>query len=208
MASAPTESRRPAPLWRYAAPARWLHWGSAILMLAVVILGWIMESLPDEAASRGTVLMLHKSVGLTILAVTAIRLIWRARHPPPPSGRWGAWEAAAAALSHWLLYLVLLAMPASGYLMSAGHARRIPFFGLVDIPLLVPADETVYSIGHTVHILGQWAVYGLVLLHVAATVWHIAIRRDGTLDRMLPEQTADAGLYPTRSSPNTSATSS
>jgi cytochrome b561 len=174
---------------RYTATAQWLHWISAALMLAVLILAWVMESLPNGDASRATIVMLHKSVGLTILALTAARLVWRAIHPPPPAMRWAAWEAAAATASHWLLYLVLLAMPFSGYLMSAGRGRAIPYFGLFEVPLLTPATDAIWRIGSTVHSVGQWALYALVALHIAATVWHVAIRRDGTLDRMLPEQT-------------------
>lgn len=174
---------------RYTATAQWLHWVSAALMLAVLVLAWVMESLPNGDAARATIVMLHKSVGLTILALTAARLVWRAIHPPPPAARWAAWEAAAATASHWLLYLVLLAMPISGYLMSAGRGRAIPYFGLFDVPLLAPATDAIWRIGSTVHVVGQWALYALVALHVAAAVWHVAVRRDGTLDRMLPEQT-------------------
>ncbi|MGO1075936.1 cytochrome b [Inquilinus sp. CA228] len=174
---------------RYTTPAQWLHWVSAALMLAVLVLAWVMESLPNGDASRATVVMLHKSVGLTILGLTAVRLVWRAIHPPPPTARWAAWESMAATASHWLLYLVLLAMPLSGYLMSAGRGRAIPYFGLFEVPLLTPATDAIWRIGSTVHWAGQWALYALVALHIAAAVWHVAVRRDGTLDRMLPEQT-------------------
>ena len=179
----------PGTTVRYTAAAQWLHWISAALMAAVLVLAWVMESLPNGDASRATALMLHKSVGLTILALTAARLVWRAIHPPPPATRWAAWESAAAIASHWLLYVALLAMPLSGYLMSAGHGRAIPYFGLFEVPLLTPATEAIWQIGSTAHAIGQWAIYGLVALHIAAAVWHVAIRRDGTLDRMLPEQT-------------------
>ncbi|OWJ67609.1 cytochrome b [Inquilinus limosus] len=174
---------------RYTAMAQWLHWVSAALMLAVLVLAWVMESLPNGDASRPTMVMLHKSVGLTILGLTAVRLIWRAIHPPPAVARWAAWEAVAAKASHWLLYLLLLAMPLSGYLMSAGRGRAIPYFGLFEVPLLTPATDAIWRIGATVHAVGHWALYALVALHIAAAVWHVAIRRDGTLDRMLPEQT-------------------
>jgi len=174
---------------RYTALAQWLHWVSAALMLAVLVLAWVMESLPNGDASRPTMVMLHKSVGMTILALTAARLVWRAIHPPPAAAHWATWESMAAKVSHWLLYLVMLAMPLSGYLMSAGRGRAIPYFGLFDVPLLAPATDAIWRIGATVHAVGHWALYGLVALHIAAAVWHVAIRRDGTLDRMLPEQT-------------------
>ncbi len=126
---------------RYTASAQGLHWVSAALMLAVLVLAWVMESPPNGDASRATVVMLHKSVGLTILALTAARLVWRAIHPPPPAVRWAAWEAAAATASHWLLYLVLLAMPISGYSDVRRPRARHPVFRPVRGAAADPGDR-------------------------------------------------------------------
>ncbi|MBV9076776.1 MAG: cytochrome b/b6 domain-containing protein, partial [Methylobacteriaceae bacterium] len=122
-----------------------------------------------------------------ILALVAVRIVWRQFHPPPPEPplpRGLAWLARA---NHWLLYAVFVLMPVSGYLLSAEGDYPVRLYFLLEIPPL-PRSETVTAIGRTVHLTGQWAVYALVVLHVAATVWHVAIRRDGTLARMLPRQ--------------------
>jgi cytochrome b561 len=146
---------------RYTAAAQGLHWISALLMLAI----------------------------LPILALSVLRVIWRASHAPPalPSSMARA-ESVLATASHWALYIVLFAMPISGYLISAAGGHPVRYFGLFDVPTVVPADPQLARAGLEVHLLGQWAVYALIVLHIAATAFHVVVRRDGVLDRMLPEQ--------------------
>jgi len=98
----------------------------------------------------------------------------------------------AAFGSHWLLYLVLVGMPVSGYLLSAAAGHTVSYFGLFTLPGL-PRDEALAHGAEWLHVaVGQWAVYALVLLHLLGTAWHVAVRRDGVLERMLPEQDAAA----------------
>ena len=105
---------------RYTATAQALHWVVAVLMFVVVPLAWVMVNLPRTAPWREELYTLHKSIGLTILALVAVRLAWRATHPAPAlPGRMARWEQAGAFASHWLLYLILVGMPVSGYLLSA-----------------------------------------------------------------------------------------
>jgi cytochrome b561 len=84
------------------------------------------------------------------------------------------------------LYAVLLVMPVTGYLM-AGNGQDVPFFRVIALPGFAH-NEPLGLFADTVHVWCQFAVYGLIVLHVAATVWHVAVRRDGLLDRMLPPQ--------------------
>ena len=172
---------------RYNPTAQALHWITALLMFIVVPLAWVMVALPDDAPWGNTFFMLHKSFGLTILAIVAFRLVWRARHPAPPSpSTLAQWERAAARASHWLLYLILVGMPVSGYVMSAASGHAGTLFGLVPLPSL-PHSKPVSSAAHWVHVaIGQWVVYALVVLHLLATVWHVVVRRDAVLGRMLP----------------------
>ena len=175
---------------RYNATAQALHWVTALLMFIAIPLAWVMVSLPHGAPRRELFYSLHKSVGLTVLALVAFRLAWRASHPPPPSpSSLARWERAAGRVSHWLLYLILVGMPASGYVMSAAGGHRVTYFGLFTVPGL-PHNEAVAGIGYWLHVVtGQWAVYALIALHLLATVWHVAIRRDAVLSRMLPPET-------------------
>ncbi len=181
----------PAAGTRYTGTAQALQWLVAALMFTVLPLAWVMVSMADTAPSKGLLYTLHKSVGLTILALAAVRLAWRAAHPAPVLRHVARWEAAGAFASHWLLYLILLAMPVSGYLLSAAGGHPVSYFGLFTVPGL-PKNEVVAKAALAVHLATQWAVYGLVALHLAATAWHVVVRHDGALGRMLPAQDEQA----------------
>jgi cytochrome b561 len=162
-----------------------------------------MVNMPRTAANRELIYTLHKSLGLTVLALVAVRLILRAIHPAPQlPGGLARWERASAVLSHWLLYLIMLGMPVSGYLFSAWGGHPVTYFGLFTLPGLVKND-TLQHFAFWAHVaIGQWLTYAVIVLHIAATGWHVAVRRDGVLFRMLPEQTATtdiaAGVHNTR----------
>jgi len=177
------------PGGRYSLTAQALHWLTAALMFTVLPVAWVMVSLPEAAHSRGVLFTIHKSVGLSVLALVAIRLAWRVRHPAPPLEKGlAAWEKRLAFASHWILYAILVGMPLSGYLLDAAGGYPISYFGLFSVPIL-PKSPTVANAATWMHVVvGQWLVYALVTLHLAASVWHVAVRRDGVLNRMLPEQ--------------------
>ena len=178
-----------APSKRYTATAQALHWVVAALMFTVVPLAWVMVNMPRTAPSREWLYTLHKSVGITILMLVAVRLAWRAWHPAPPlPGRMAVWERRMAHASHWLLYAILIGMPVSGYVLSATGTSGVPYFDLFKLPAL-PRDPAVNEAARWLHAaIGQWLVYALIVLHLLATAWHAVVRRDGVLDRMLPEQ--------------------
>ena len=120
---------------RHTATAQSLHWITAILMFAILPLAWVMVNMPRTAPSREWVYMRHKSLGLTVLALVAFRLAWRASHPAPAlPAHLAHWEALAARLSRWLLYLVMIGMPVSGYLFSAFRGHGTAYFSLFAIP--------------------------------------------------------------------------
>ena len=172
---------------RYNGPAQAMHWLTAALMLAVLPLAWVGTSLAREAPNKGAYFVLHKSVGLTILALAVARLIWRMIRPVPSEAGIPAGLALIARASHWLLYAALMIMPLSGYLMSAYGGRATPYFWLFSVPGF-EKNADLHDVFERVHLLGQWALYALVLLHAAGALWHLVIRRDGVFDRMMPEQ--------------------
>lgn len=173
---------------RYTSLAQVSHWAAAVLMLAAVVLVWVFMAMPAEQAGRFAYITLHKSIGQTIFFLTLFRLIWRSFRPAPPmGGRIMAWEAFVARTNHWLLYVIMILMPLTGYVLATVAARPSPYFWLFYWP--EPAVSTVVAhVALRAHLVGQYLVYAMVGLHVAAVVWHVAVRRDGTLERMLPAQ--------------------
>jgi cytochrome b561 len=173
----------------YTLAAQALHWITAALMFTLLPLAWVMVNMPRTAANRELIYTLHKSLGLTVLALVAARLFWRAIHPAPPlPGSLARWERTSAMFSHWMLFLIMIGMPLSGYLFSAWGGHAVTYFGLFTLPGLAKND-TLQHVASWAHVaIGQWLTYALVLLHIGATGWHVAVRRDGVLLRMLPEQ--------------------
>lgn len=187
------------PRRRYSGGARWFHWLTALLMFTVIPLGWIFAAFKTKPGAPDTFVApfpgtpaayatAHFTVGLSILAVVALRIIYRALNTPPPyPRRMATFEKGLATLTHWLLYGVLLVMPISGYVMSSGDKAAIRFLGLVDVPKL-PIDTAQNHIAAVIHVYVQFVVYGLIILHVAGIAWHLFVRRDNILGRMLPAQ--------------------
>jgi cytochrome b561 len=171
---------------RYTLTAQALHWLTVLLILMILPVGWVMMSLPT-GPQQTWMLVLHRSLGVTIFAVVVVRLAWRSTHPAPPSPS-GAPRVTEliSQVTHWLLYALLLFMPVTGYLQSA-DGRPMSYLGLFNLPKL-PKDKALGDAANVLHHLGQWGLYTLVGLHVGATVWHVAIRRDGLLNRMIPPQ--------------------
>ena len=171
---------------RYTLTAQALHWLTVFLILMILPVAWVMMSLPT-GPQQTWMMVLHRSLGVTIFAVVLVRLAWRSTHPAPPSPS-GAPRVTEliSEVTHWLLYALLLFMPVTGYLQSA-DGRPVSYLGLFNLPPL-PKDKALGDVANVLHLLGQWGLYTLVGLHVGATVWHVAIRRDGLLNRMLPPQ--------------------
>ena len=184
---------------RYNVGARWFHWVTTLLIFAIVPLGWIFaefKTMKDnknlfEAPIPGSpadYASLHKTLGLLVLAIVAARIVYRlVNRPPPLPGRLPAVEKGLAHATHWLLYLVLLVMPISGYIMSSAGSYPIRIFWLFDFPKL-PIPKEQGKIAASIHIYVQFVVYALVILHVAGVAVSLFLRRDNILGRMLPRQ--------------------
>ncbi len=181
MTAIPLPARAPTT---FPVAMRAIHWASAGLMLLVLVLAWIS---PEGETTEGSIVMLHKAFGITLLALTAARLALRnmSRIPPEDTGVPHI-EALAARVSLWLLYGILFAMPLSGYLSEAARGRGVDMFGLFTVPALLPASAMLHDAAWTLHSAGQLAVYAVVGLHAAASLYHLVVRRDGVMARMWP----------------------
>jgi cytochrome b561 len=177
----------PIEIESYGPVAQIVHWAVAALAFVVVGLGWVMLTAPRGGDSRELLLSLHRSAGLLILALMVFRIVWRLTHPPPPfPPGFPRIEAAAAYADHALLYVLFLVMPLTGLLNAAAAGHPVNFFGLFAIPPFLPQDARLSQLAVAIHLAGQFAVYALVAIHVAAALMHRFVRRNRILDRMLP----------------------
>jgi cytochrome b561 len=163
-----------------------LHWTIAALVLLVQVpAGLIMDAVgPGTVQNAGY--NIHKTTGIVIFLLAIIRLGWRWSQPVPllPADL-PAWQAKAAATTHVLLYLLLFAMPITGFLYTAMGGFPVPFFGLYDLSRLMPVNKPVAEILKATHDNLQYVLYAVVALHVCGALHHHVVRKDGVLRRML-----------------------
>ncbi|WP_250459807.1 cytochrome b [Microbulbifer litoralis] len=165
-----------------------LHWLFVILLICVWGAVELHEFYDREDPMRGWLVRLHFSLGTTVLLLLAVRLFWRARHARPQAAGPG-WQRALSKLTHAALYLVLLAMPASGIAMRQLFGRDTEFFGLFPLPRLLAENPDIGKQLAFMHKEVLWpALLTLVGLHIAAALWHHFVRKDDTLTRMLPQR--------------------
>ena len=183
---------------RWGATSQLLHWTIAGLILSIGAVGLVMGELP-RSPKWFWVYTLHKSLGLTVLALVLVRIAWRlyAGAPPPVEGT-PRWQARLASLTHGAIYVLILAMPLSGWLYdSASGLRPFRWFGLAEVPKLSPPHEALADAMHETHELLFWVLIALVIGHAGAALYHHFVRRDATLARMLPRRWLAGSVVPT-----------
>ena len=190
---------------RYTRTAVFLHWLIGLAILGMLAFGLWMTGLPKDAPKVATFDMfelgiytlhlneavsprtlyfnLHKSIGITLLALILLRIVWRFIHKPPvPLDSWKAWERRLSGLSHKALYVLMIVMPLSGIIMSAYGKYSVKWFGIV---LIEGMDNMeIREIFLLVHEISAWILLGIIVLHVAGALKHWVIDRDDTMRRM------------------------
>lgn len=174
----------PAPL-RYDAVAITAHWLLALLIVLNLSLGLYMHDLP-LSPQRLRLFNWHKWAGITILMLSALRLIWRLRHPPPPDLPMAPWQHIAAHTVHWAMYGLFFAVPLAGWGYSSAAGFPVVWFGVLPLPDWAPVDRTWADALKATHKAAALMLALLVLLHVAAALKHHVVDRDGLLHRMRP----------------------
>jgi cytochrome b561 len=171
---------------RYSRVAMWLHWLIAAMVVANLFLGFFREDFGRPATSW--MMFFHKSLGLTVLALTLVRIGWRLTHRPPPfDAVMKRWEAALARLVHILFYVALLALPLSGWATSSSSGRDSSWFGLFSVGLLpVPRTDEAHDLLEEAHELLALGMIGLILLHVGGALKHHLQGHRHLLGRMAP----------------------
>ena len=160
-----------------------LHWLLALAIVATFALGIYMHELP-VSPRRLTLYNWHKWAGISILALSAIRLLWRLAHRAPPDVAMPAWQARAAHAVHGLLYLLFFAVPLSGWAHSSAADFPVVVFGVLPLPDFVGADKALAETLKGVHKLFTLTLGLLVIAHVLGALKHQLIDRDGLLSRM------------------------
>lgn len=163
-----------------------LHWTIAGLILLVQVPAGLTMDRVGPGLLQNILYDTHKMTGLTVFALAVVRVIWRWANPVPvlPADL-PPWQAAAARWTHGLLYLLIFAMPVSGFLYTALDGFPVPLFYLTNLADLMPVNKPVAAVAKAVHLTLPWVLLAVVLLHVAGALHHHLVRRDGVLRRML-----------------------
>jgi cytochrome b561 len=163
-----------------------LHWIIVLLIINQWIIAERADALPNGLAKL-QVLAWHKSFGITILMLAAIRLVWRLMNPTPDlTAETKPWERVLAKLSHLLLYALIFAMPLTGWMMSSARNFPVSWFKLFQLPdLVAPGEQTFHQMNDLHHLLFKVLV-GVALLHIAGALKHHFYDKNDVLKRMLP----------------------
>jgi cytochrome b561 len=174
------------PDTRYTRTAVALHWLMALLLIGLFGVGIYMSDLP-LSPQKLKIYSWHKWAGITAFLLVAIRLAWRAGHRPPalPAGM-PAWQKTASHALHHLMYLLMVAIPVSGWLMSSAKGFQTVYFGVLPLPNLLSKNKELGELLATVHASLNFTMAALVVAHIGAAVKHHLLDRDDVLARMLP----------------------
>jgi cytochrome b561 len=172
---------------RYTKPAVWMHWLVALLVIAAFALGLTMTGIDGITPTKLEYYSWHKWLGVTVLGLACIRLLWRLAHPAPAyPAHMPAWQQSAAHGLHGLLYLLMFAVPLSGYFYSLAANVPVVYLGILPLPVLIDPDPELKQVLKQVHFVLNMTLLAAVALHVAAALKHHFIDRDGVFKRMLP----------------------
>ena len=161
-----------------------LHWLMALLIIATWIVGILIDDIP-KGPLRVTTISWHKWIGVTIMFLWIVRSLWRITHRPPDiNASMPAWQIKIMNITHIGLYLLMLAIPTTGWLMSSAKGYTVNYFGWFELPDLVEANK---ALGHNlkeVHEFLANSIMVLIALHIAGVIKHQFIDKDGLLSRM------------------------
>jgi len=171
---------------RWGSVAQAFHWLIAALIVAQGAIGLTMVEL-GTTPTKVKVFALHKSIGLTVLALVLLRLAWRLAQRAPREVPMPRWQLAAARTSHFLLYVLILALPFSGWLFNSAANFPLEWFGMFHVPSLTRGlDPVLKAFALRAHVVLFWVLVAVVAVHVFAALWHHFRQRDEVLLRMLP----------------------
>jgi cytochrome b561 len=169
---------------RYTRTAALLHWVIAALIVANLVMGYVCAN--SELAIEDAVMNLHKVSGIAILALSLFRLAWRLSHRPPALAYQSSAQRLAAGVVHTGLYVLMIAVPVTGWLVTSSFPKRHPIsMGMIDIPFLpVTPDLPRAMLMHEAHEVLATTMAIAVIGHVLAAAYHQWVTKDHPFDRM------------------------
>ena len=171
---------------RYARTAVVLHWIVALLIVALIGIGWYMVGIPKKTPDRAFFFNLHKSLGIVTAIFIVMLIVWRVRHAAPPFlAAMPKWERMAAKLNHVLFYGLMILATLTGYLTSSFSAFGPKLFGIA-LPQWGWDDAAVRGNFAAVHRVSALIFAVLIAIHIAAALKHLLVDKDGVFQRMLP----------------------
>lgn len=172
---------------RYTKFAILLHWLIALLIISGFSLGVTMVSIPGITPTKLKYFSWHKWIGVTVLMLACLRLLWRLTHRAPAyPDSMAMWQQRLAGVLHALLYVLMFAVPISGYFYTLAAGVPVVYLGIVPLPVLIDANETLKPVLKQVHFALNMTLLACVAAHVVAALKHVFIDRDGVFRRMLP----------------------
>lgn len=173
---------------RYTRTAIALHWWMALLLTGIFAVGVYMHDLP-LSPWKLEIYAWHKWAGVTAFLFVLVRVVWRMMHRPPPFPPSMSPAARTAAhIGHGLLYLLMIAIPLSGWLMSSAKGFQVVYFGVLPIPDLLDKDKALGDVLQEVHEVLNMLLAVLVVGHAGVAIKHQLIDKDGVMARMLPRR--------------------
>ncbi len=161
-----------------------LHWVTALLIFGLLFLGFYMEGLAPSDY-KYEMYDLHKSFGVIVIALAFLRILWHIiKRKPKHINYHKPWERFLSSSIHLLIYVALFAVPLSGWAMSSTGGYAVNFFGLGDLPALLPKDKQMFELFGEIHEISAYALLFIVGLHMLGAFKHHFIDRDETLKRM------------------------
>lgn len=166
----------------YGQLSRLFHLSMALLVFVIIALAWYADGLP-KGPEKGVIFSWHRSVGVLLLGLALARLLWHRISSVPPARLAGA-QAKLASAGHRLLYVLMLAMPVLGLLMSVAGGRDVPVFNWFTLSGWDNKVEWLGSAAHSGHVLAAKLLIAIIVLHVTAALYHKLVAKDGVWERM------------------------
>ncbi len=172
---------------RYTKTAMVFHWLIALLIICAFVLGLVMTDIPGLTPTKLKYFSWHKWLGVTVLALAALRLLWRLTHRAPPyPASMVVWQQSAANALHLLLYVLMFAVPLSGYFYTLSAGVPVVYLGLVQLPVLMDPNPDLKPVLKELHFWLDMTLALCVIAHFGAALKHSFVDRDGVMQRMLP----------------------